>query len=267
MYDDGAHEDGSAGDSTYGEQIPAVPQGTVMRYYVTATDDIGAESSDPVGAPDVTYSYFVDYAPPLLYINEFMASNVAAYEDPEYPGDFDDWLEIYNGESVIVELGGMYLTDDLAIPTKWQVPAGVSILPGEYLILWADEETAQGELHMSFKLSANGEQIGLFDTYAHANMPIDTVAFGAQTADVSMGRFPDGVDNWRLFTTATPGVSNGMPGDLDGDGDVDLSDLAQLLANYGMAGGATYQDGDLDSDGDVDLADLAALLAVYGTSC
>jgi hypothetical protein len=56
------------------------------------------------------------------------------------------------------------------------------------------------------------------------------------------------------------------PGDLDGDGDVDLTDLARLLSNYGMTGGATYEDGDLDSDGDVDLSDLAALLSVYGTS-
>jgi photosystem II stability/assembly factor-like uncharacterized protein len=53
-------------------------------------------------------------------------------------------------------------------------------------------------------------------------------------------------------------------GDLDGDGDVDLSDLATLLAHYGTAAGATYEDGDLDGDGDVDLADLAALLSVYG---
>jgi WD40 repeat protein len=55
------------------------------------------------------------------------------------------------------------------------------------------------------------------------------------------------------------------PGDLDFDGDVDLSDLAQLLASYGTTGGALYEDGDLDCDGDVDLSDLAALLAVYGT--
>jgi hypothetical protein len=57
------------------------------------------------------------------------------------------------------------------------------------------------------------------------------------------------------------------PGDLDGDNDVDLADLAQLLGNYGTTSGAVYEDGDLDGDGDVDLADLAALLGVYGTTC
>jgi hypothetical protein len=43
--------------------------------------------------------------------------------------------------------------------------------------------------------------------------------------------------------------------------------LAQLLANYGTTSGAAYEDGDLDRDGDVDLTDLAALLSVYGTTC
>ena len=66
---------------------------------------------------------------------------------------------------------------------------------------------------------------------------------------------------------------NGIPdececlGDLDGDNDIDLTDLAQLLANYGMTSGATYEDGDIDADSDVDLTDLAELLAVYGTTC
>lgn len=66
---------------------------------------------------------------------------------------------------------------------------------------------------------------------------------------------------------------NGVPdececlGDLDGDNDVDLADLAQLLGNYGTTSGATYEQGDIDADDDVDLADLAALLGAYGTTC
>jgi endonuclease/exonuclease/phosphatase family metal-dependent hydrolase len=55
-----------------------------------------------------------------------------------------------------------------------------------------------------------------------------------------------------------------IPGDLDGDGDVDLTDLSILLGNYGMPDGATPEDGDIDGDGDVDLSDLSALLANYG---
>lgn len=58
-----------------------------------------------------------------------------------------------------------------------------------------------------------------------------------------------------------------IPGDLNHDGRVDLSDLATLLANYGATSGMSYEDGDIDADGDVDLADLAELLAHYGEGC
>lgn len=57
------------------------------------------------------------------------------------------------------------------------------------------------------------------------------------------------------------------PGDVDGDGDVDLTDLASLLANFGVASGAARDDGDLDGDGDVDLTDLASLLGNFGSAC
>jgi len=58
-----------------------------------------------------------------------------------------------------------------------------------------------------------------------------------------------------------------IAGDLDGDGDVDLGDLAVMLSNFGTPSGALPEDGDLDGDGDVDLADLAVQLANFGSVC
>ena len=53
-----------------------------------------------------------------------------------------------------------------------------------------------------------------------------------------------------------------VPGDLDGDGDVDQQDLGILLADYGCTGGDCP--GDCDGDGDTDQADLGILLANWG---
>jgi len=61
-------------------------------------------------------------------------------------------------------------------------------------------------------------------------------------------------------------VEAGLIGDLNGDGVVDLSDLALLLAHYGWCeGDANYNPvTDIDDSGCTDLADLAGLLAHYG---
>ncbi len=92
---------------------------------------------------------------------------------------------------------------------------------------------------------------GLSDCNRNAVLDTCDIADGT-SADTNGNGIPDECD---------------CPGDLDGDWDVDLSDLSVLLSNYGTTGGASYEDGDLDADGAVDLSDLAALLAVYGTTC
>jgi len=56
-------------------------------------------------------------------------------------------------------------------------------------------------------------------------------------------------------------------GDMTGDNEINLSDLAHLLGSYGQTSGMEYHNGDLDGDGDIDLGDLAWLLGLYGTSC
>jgi hypothetical protein len=143
-----------------------------------------------------------------VVINEIMASNAATLADPQ--GDFDDWIELYNAGATPVDLGGMYLTDDPDVPTKWQIPLGRSnattIAPHGYLIVWADGEVGDAGLHASFRLSAGGDEVHLFDR--DGVTPLDAVVFGQQTVDVSYGRYPNGGDAWRFSATPTPGQPN-----------------------------------------------------------
>jgi len=76
-----------------------------------------------------------------------------------------------------------------------------------------------------------------------------------------------GMGRVNAFEAVLAALEPTCPGDLDGDNDIDLSDLSQLLAHYGTTSGAEYEDGDIDGDGDVDLSDLSALLSVYGDVC
>ncbi len=63
-----------------------------------------------------------------------------------------------------------------------------------------------------------------------------------------------------------PPLDTGIAGDVDGDGDVDLNDLAALLAAFGTCDGDVgyLATADFDSSGCVDVSDLAALLANFG---
>ena len=211
MYDDGVHGDGAAGDGTYGATIPGQPSLTTVRYYLRAVDNLGALAHDPPDAPLVTYSYITGYEKPPLYLNEFMAANSATIQDDH--GDYDDWVEIWNGGPDTLQLGGKHLTDNLTNPTKWIFPA-VALPPGEFLLVWCDSEPFEGPLHATFRLDAAGEQLGLFDSVPLGVGLIDTLTFELQTTDVSYGRLPDG-GAWRVLLTATPGATNGSGNGID----------------------------------------------------
>jgi len=91
----------------------------------------------------------------------------------------------------------MYLTDNLSVPTKWRIPvhntAATTIPAGGYLLIWADNDTTDSGLHANFKLSAGGEEVGLFDS--DGETMIDSIIFADQTTDISFGRYPDASDN------------------------------------------------------------------------
>ncbi len=58
-----------------------------------------------------------------------------------------------------------------------------------------------------------------------------------------------------------------LTGDLNLDSNVDIVDLTQLLAGFGITSGATLAQGDVTGDGAVDLEDLTILLASFGATC
>ncbi len=155
-----------------------------------------------------------NFTPPAartgLIINEFMASNDAAFADEH--GDFDDWIEIYNSNNYAVDIGGMYMTDDLEHPTMWQIPDtapdSTTIAPGGFLVLWADKESEEGVLHLELKLSGKGEQIGISDRFEGNTISIDSLTFGPQWADTSYGYVEDGGGDRGYFNPATPGETN-----------------------------------------------------------
>jgi hypothetical protein len=143
-----------------------------------------------------------------LVINEFMASNSSSIRDPQ--DQYDDWIEIHNFGSGPINIGGMYLTDDLSFPTKWQIPnnnpSATVITRGQYLLVWADNDTSDEGLHANFKLDAGGEEIGLFDK--DGQTLIDSVVYSEQTTDISYGRYPDAGQDWRFFTSPSPAAQN-----------------------------------------------------------
>ena len=140
-----------------------------------------------------------------LHINELMAANRQTVADEH--GEYDDWVEIYNSDDSTISLDGMYLSDDMREPTKWQI-RGIEMSPKSYQLFWLDGDLAQGINHTGFNLSASGEGIGIFDTDENGNAIVDWIAFGVQAEDVSLGRYPDGSDTLESCASATPGESN-----------------------------------------------------------
>ncbi|TWT35938.1 CotH protein [Posidoniimonas corsicana] len=138
-----------------------------------------------------------------LRITEVMASNDDTLVD--FQGDSSDWLEIYNPSSAAVDLAGMYLTDDSDELTKWRFPAGVSIDPGGFLLVFASDKntvTPGGEVHTSFRLSAGGEYVGLVGADGQTVVDAYSPEFPEQFEDISYGL--------AMTTTSTTLVAEGV---------------------------------------------------------
>ena len=158
----------------------------------------------PFNAPFTFYNIPIPKKSFDLFINELLADNKNTNSDKN--GDNDDWLELFNNGDSAIGLSEFYLTDNPQNPDKWHFPDTV-ILPKNYLLIWADNDTNQSELHANFKLDKDGEYLGLSQNINNKFVIVDSVYFGTQESDISVGRFPDGVQSWQKMNP-TPGKSN-----------------------------------------------------------
>lgn len=196
MYDDGNHGDGTSGDNVFGASITMLSG--LCEYYIYAENSNSAAFS-PARAEHEFYSLSSTTSGLIagsVAINEFMALN-DSYETDEN-GEYEDWVELKNLTNSAIDLGGAFLSDNFSNPTKFTFPSGTTIQPNGYLIIFCDEDpTTTSYVHATFKLSGSGEELMLSNSSGDI---IDSVSFGAQSDDVSMGRCPDGTGAFGYLT-------------------------------------------------------------------
>ena len=209
MRDDGQEGDQTGGDHLWTAVLPGQPQPVVVPYYILAADNQGREATDPVDAPLDTHVYSVGYVAPLLKINEILAINNSIIQD-EF-GEWADFVEIYNAGAEPVQMLGMGLSDEFDNPDEYVFPS-YNIQPGEFLLIWADDDPEQGQWHAAFGLGGQGDQVCLYSDLASGHAIVDSVSFGQQNPDISYGRWPDGSATFRIFMTPTPDGPNTVTG-------------------------------------------------------
>ena len=119
-------------------------------------------------------------------------------------GEYDDWVELYNLSGEDVDLSGWHLSDNPWNLNKWTFAEGTVIEANGYLIVWADEDGSQGDLHANFKLSGSGESLVL--TTAESWI-VDQVDFPESEDDLGYARVPNGTGNF-IFQNHTFASNN-----------------------------------------------------------
>jgi hypothetical protein len=136
-------------------------------------------------------SWTVDTSYSFLIINEVLAHS---------HGEANDLIELYYDGPTSISLSDMSITDDPAYPRKYVFTGGTTINPGEYTVLYADDLPG----HLGFALSQFGEGVYLYDTLGNGGGLIDSIEFGMQLRDYTIGR----IGREREWTLTQPTIGS-----------------------------------------------------------
>ncbi|MFO7864075.1 MAG: CotH kinase family protein [Salinivirgaceae bacterium] len=139
-----------------------------------------------------------------VVLNEVVFANSNSLTDAD--GDTPDWIELYNSDTVAVNLKNFQLTDDISNSTHWTFP-DYTLPSNGYLIVFASGKNRKKseEFHTDFKLGLMEEQLFLLNPSGTA---IDSTGIRCVPRDKSLACIPDGARNSRFVATPTPQQSN-----------------------------------------------------------
>ena len=131
-------------------------------------------------------------------INEASASNNI------YINDYfkrNDWIELYNNTTEPVDVAGMYITDNIEKPQKYQIAGAQTIIPAHgHLVIWCDKLEPISQLHAQFKLAAEGGTLML--TAADLSWS-DRLTYVQHRGNETVGRYPDGANDVFVMNVPT----------------------------------------------------------------
>ena len=190
------------GDAIYNHQV--VEEG-IMIYYTEITDELGQSRFYPLCQDATERIGYLDT--PNFVINELVANNISIKKDDF--DEYEDWIELFNATGTVLPVGRFYLTDDPEEPNKWLLP-NTALSPNQYLVIWADGDTNQGDRHANFGLKKSGEYVGLYDSKDNHFALIQEIEFPALDADESYARLPNGSGDFVKEPYPTFGYNNDL---------------------------------------------------------
>jgi len=176
---------------------------------------------DPASAT-ASRTWVVRTSTPTVRLNEVLARNDSAVN---HNGTFPDVIECYNEGATTVDLSGLRLTDDPGNPNKFTFAANTTLVAGGYLVAFANNSDGTPGIHLGFSLKQEGGAVYLYDKLSSGGALIDSVVFGLQLPDKSIGRLNNG--DWLLCQPSFGAANVALP----------LGDPARLRLNEWLTSG------------------------------
>lgn len=160
-------------------------------------DPLPAPGEHPIHLPEpvpatLSRVWQVDTTLARIRISEVLARNTAFPLNDAFP----DLVELHNDSPGPADFGGLRVSPRPDGTGAFTIPAGTVVPADGFLVLVADDDTAQPGLHLGFALDQSGEALYLLDRATAGGTVLDQVVFGLQVADLSIGRDASGA--WRL---------------------------------------------------------------------